>query len=331
MKKAYILLCIMLYCSIVTAQVKIGGTDGIPNASAMLEVQSANKGILLPRVALSATNLASPLAAHVAGMTVYNTATASSGNTAVTPGQYYNDGSNWHRIANSTEVTSAVTANNGLTKTNANIALGGALTSATSIGTTSTNTLAVAGLQQTTTLVTDKVVVMDANGVLKIANASDFAKSKTTTVFKAFKTGSWSLLSLGGGWNTIPLVTADRQIGAASLLNASGEYVVPSTGIYKIKYELRMQGVNAALLGSSFLGLIKNGSTTAVEEKPLEALTVNIALVINLADIPLSGSTLDTVLELNAGDRIAFGFKTGISLGLLSSKQAAVYIYKISD
>lgn len=340
MYKRTILLWVLLFTAIVSAQVKIGGTDGIPNANAMLEIEAVSKGFLLPRVALTSTALSAPLGAHVAGMTVYNTATVGTGITAVTPGQYYNDGTKWNRIVNSNETPATVTASNALTKTANNIALGGHLETptviktarnATDTGANTANTLAITGLQQTTTLVTDKVVVMDTNGVLKIANASDFATSKNTTVFKAFKAGTWSLLALGGGWNTVPLLATDKQIGATTLLNANGEYVAPSKGIYKIKYELRMQGVNAALLGSSYLGLIKNGSTTAVEEKPMEALTVNIALVINIADIPISGSTLDTVLELNAGDRIAFGFKTGINLGLLSSKQISCYIYKISD
>ncbi len=41
---------------------------------------------------------------------VYNTATDGSGNTAVTPGVYYNNGSAWQRVANQTEVAAATTA-----------------------------------------------------------------------------------------------------------------------------------------------------------------------------------------------------------------------------
>jgi hypothetical protein len=52
--------------------------------------------MLLPRMALSATNSFAPMTAHVAGMTVYNTATVSD----VTPGFYFNDGSQWIRIEN---------------------------------------------------------------------------------------------------------------------------------------------------------------------------------------------------------------------------------------
>lgn len=84
---------------------KDSGNVGIgtisPNDNAQLEISSTNKGLLLPRVALSATNNASPLSAHVMGMVVYNTATASSGSTAVTPGFYSNDGTKWGRMITS--------------------------------------------------------------------------------------------------------------------------------------------------------------------------------------------------------------------------------------
>ena len=62
-----------------------------PNTSAGLDVNFANKGMLIPRVALASTTIPSPLTAHVAGMIVYNTVTAGD----VKPGPYYNNGSKW--------------------------------------------------------------------------------------------------------------------------------------------------------------------------------------------------------------------------------------------
>jgi hypothetical protein len=77
------------------AQVKIGNNPTTINANSVLEVESTNKGILMPRVALTGTANAAPLTAHVGGMTVYNNATAGD----VTPGYYYNNGTKWVRIA----------------------------------------------------------------------------------------------------------------------------------------------------------------------------------------------------------------------------------------
>lgn len=80
-------------------QQKIGNNPTLINPNAALEVESTNKGILLPRLGLTATNSFAPLAAHVAGMTVYNTATAGTAPNNVTPGYYYNDGTQWVRVA----------------------------------------------------------------------------------------------------------------------------------------------------------------------------------------------------------------------------------------
>ncbi|NML71764.1 hypothetical protein HHL23_18460 [Chryseobacterium sp. RP-3-3] len=82
--------------SFTEAQVGIGINS--PNANAEVDVTSTNKGLLLPRLALVSTNSSSPLSAHVAGMTVYNTATNTSvPANPVYPGEYYNDGTQWLR------------------------------------------------------------------------------------------------------------------------------------------------------------------------------------------------------------------------------------------
>jgi len=98
MKKINLLFLLsVLSYSILNAQVGIGTPS--PNNNAILELKSNNKGLILPRMALTATNNASPLSAHVTGMTVYNTDTnTSSSANAVYPGEYYNDGTKWMRL-----------------------------------------------------------------------------------------------------------------------------------------------------------------------------------------------------------------------------------------
>ena len=96
MKKSLLLgICILFSFSAAIAQQKIkDGTvagTALPNKDALLELESANKGLLQARVALVQTTNPAPLTAHVAGMMVYNTATAND----VSPGVYYNDGTKW--------------------------------------------------------------------------------------------------------------------------------------------------------------------------------------------------------------------------------------------
>lgn len=77
------------------SQVGIGTTNPNPNALLDIDASTTTGGLLLPRVSLSNSTSFAPMSGHVAGMTVYNTATAGD----VTPGYYYNDGAQWVRLA----------------------------------------------------------------------------------------------------------------------------------------------------------------------------------------------------------------------------------------
>lgn len=77
-----------------SAQVSINTTGNAPDGSAMLDVVSSNKGVLMPRVALTGTSSASPITSPATGLMVYNTATTGD----VTPGYYWWDSSEWVRF-----------------------------------------------------------------------------------------------------------------------------------------------------------------------------------------------------------------------------------------
>lgn len=96
--KNKLLLLVSLFPAFFFAQVGIGTTT--PNASAMLEVNATDKGFLPPRVALTGTNDIATISGPTAGLFVYNTASAGTAPSNVTPGLYYCDGSKWQRIIN---------------------------------------------------------------------------------------------------------------------------------------------------------------------------------------------------------------------------------------
>lgn len=79
--------------------VAINTNGAAPAASAMLDVVSNNRGLLIPRLALTATNLAAPVTAPATSLMVYNTATAGAVPNNVFPGYYYWDGAKWVRMA----------------------------------------------------------------------------------------------------------------------------------------------------------------------------------------------------------------------------------------
>jgi trimeric autotransporter adhesin len=112
----YLTTCCIFFAASLTAQVKIGNNPAAINGNSILELESTNKGLLLPRVALILTTLANPLSSHITGMTVYNTATVND----VTNGYYYNDGTKWIKVAGATTGTPWSTTGNAGTVSGTN-------------------------------------------------------------------------------------------------------------------------------------------------------------------------------------------------------------------
>lgn len=108
MKTKAVLFFIITSCFIYGQNAGINDTGTAPNASAGLDIDFTNKGLLIPRVALVATNNNSPIGPSVAtSLLVYNTATAGISPNNVTSGYYYWNGTQWIRLLNSGVTTGA--------------------------------------------------------------------------------------------------------------------------------------------------------------------------------------------------------------------------------
>ncbi len=76
------------------AQVKIGDNPNSINSSSILELESASKALLLPRVPLQGLNIKAPVDNAVAGMHVYNITESAE----LQAGEYFFDGAAWVRL-----------------------------------------------------------------------------------------------------------------------------------------------------------------------------------------------------------------------------------------
>ena len=119
-----IVLLIILGTSKLNAQLKVGNNPKTLNPNSLFEMESTNKGMLMPRLALVHPDSFTPMTAHIKGMIVFNTDSTIN----VTPGMYYNTGLKWIKLL------PQITALNGLALVNNNIILGGWLTQPTIIG-----------------------------------------------------------------------------------------------------------------------------------------------------------------------------------------------------
>ena len=102
MKHNFQIALFIFICGSLTAQTGIGTTT--PDASAKLEVSATNKGFLPPRVALTASNAASPITSPANGLMVFNTVTAGTSPNQVVPGYYYWDATGLKWVSLSTTV-----------------------------------------------------------------------------------------------------------------------------------------------------------------------------------------------------------------------------------
>ena len=95
----------------------INSSGATPAASAMLDIASTDKGLLIPRVALTAANVATPITSPATSLLVYNTATAGTTPNNVITGYYYWSGTAWIAFTNSTASSTAWTlgGNTGIT------------------------------------------------------------------------------------------------------------------------------------------------------------------------------------------------------------------------
>ena len=97
------------------AQVGINTTGANADNSAILDVSAANKGLLIPRIALTGTTDVTTIVSAAASLLVFNTATVSD----VTPGFYYYTGAAWKRLVSGTETdpvfTGAIDVSGSLT------------------------------------------------------------------------------------------------------------------------------------------------------------------------------------------------------------------------
>jgi trimeric autotransporter adhesin len=211
--KMKLLLVLMVSISAISfAQVGIGTTT--PNGA--LDVSSTTQGFLLPRVALTASNVAAPVVnpaggALANGTLVYNTATAGVFPNNVLPGYYYWNGSQWIRLnADASWIT------HGNSGTDASINF---------IGTTDNVDLVF----RRNNLFSGRLNTSNTSfGVESLSNAATIAQRTVAIGVNALKNLTSGNDNIAVGFGSLEANTTGMQniaIGTAALsLNSSGSY-----------------------------------------------------------------------------------------------------------
>ena len=96
--QAWTLCCVLIFLTSYSIEAQVGIGTVHPHASSILDINdpTGSKGLLIPQVALTSTNVSSPINTTPAtSLLVYNTATSGAGATRVSPGYYYWNSSKW--------------------------------------------------------------------------------------------------------------------------------------------------------------------------------------------------------------------------------------------
>jgi hypothetical protein len=91
--------------SLFAQNVGISPNGAEPHASAGLDINYTDKGVLIPRVALTGTNASTPITNPETSLLVYNTATAGTAPNNVEPGFYFWAGTAWSTLGGGSSIT----------------------------------------------------------------------------------------------------------------------------------------------------------------------------------------------------------------------------------
>jgi hypothetical protein len=294
MKKALLIVVATLSFGYANAQMKLGTNPTTTNSNALLEMETTNKGLLLPRVALTSTISFAPLTAHVAGMAVYNTATAGD----VTPGYYFDNGTKWVKLSDASalqlttgaaagKVLTSDAAGNATWQTPSGGAAGWALTGNTATtGTAGTNFIGTTDAQD----VVFKTSGTERARVLSVPNAAK--EIMTLTGGDANINGVTVGQGLGSGnTNTAVGNSANTGLAAnASVFNTSVGYQAFQTSLgssntavgyqalQKVNLTLNNAASNNTAIGKNAMtggasGTDANFGNTGIGSTALEAIT----------------------------------------------------------
>jgi hypothetical protein len=208
----------------------VGIGTATPDPSARLHIEDNARGLLIPKVALTATNVAAPVTGPATSLLVYNTNAAGAGATAVSPGFYYWNGNQWVRLLGRGEAW-LLTGNAG---TNPAVNF---------LGTTDNNPLRIrVDNQQTFQFNTNFSIQRDADGNARGQGAVDLQRERLAPTQVA--SGPYSVI--GGGRNS----TASGMyatVGGGYSNIASGSYATVGGG-----YQNTASGLQYTTVGGGY-------------------------------------------------------------------------------
>ena len=259
MKKISFYFIVTLIAQFGFSQVGIGTTT----PAGALDINSTTNGLVLPRVALTAKNVAAPVVnpqtgALVVGTMVYNTATAGTGVNSVTPGFFFWNGTSWDKLNNATKTATSQTSTT--VEPNANIT--GTLNAITLAGTNG----AAQTFDNNTTFVSKTINVSGYTGVTGLVTCRvrfNHTFPLDADLYLQSPTGQIIELSTDNGDFVGTVPTFDVTFSDSGASNISDWFSGNIAGTFKPEGTLTIDGITPNITTmSGFNGNSPNGTWT---------------------------------------------------------------------
>lgn len=338
MNQLKIILLVLLMLIIYKGSAQYGfGTDN-PDPSAVIDATAAEKGLLVPRVALVSTSNESPVTNPATSLLIYNTASVND----VTPGYYYWDGSKWMSLLTTTTPIQTVvskTIDDTLSKTDNMVVASGDITltmpvitgtdngveiSVKNIG-TYTDLIIVRGNDGATIDGMDSTQITRWKGLTYVANDGNW-------IIKNSEKKAHDLLDVSetGSWVSIDEVVAflDEHMAASAVVRLSDEtYEISETQVIDLPYALTFQGLS---YGTSVIA-----AASGLENKPMfrcfsdcyfKMLSFDASTLENYGDNP--GEDAIRFVGDQSYNEIKDSDFNHFNIGILDSTDAELWIFE---
>lgn len=294
-----------------TGNVGIG--TATPDASAVLDINSSNKGVLFPNVALTSASAATPLSSPATGLIVWNTGTG-----GLSPaGYYYNSGTSvspvWTKVANGAVLTNTLTNGRILIGNASNIA-----TEQTMSGDVAISNTGVATVQDNSVDGTDIALGSDATGDLMYYDGTNWVRLASGTTGQLLQANgaaapSWSartaILNSQNGLSTVTTggsasaTTPYVELGgtlykATTITQASNAFTIANNGTANTIVNLSSSGdLDIQDNGTSALFVRDDGNVGINNNAPTAKLHVIVP-----ANTANNNPAANGIYVYNAGD-----------------------------
>lgn len=173
-----------------------------------------------------------------------------------------------------------------------------------------------------------KLLVLNDNNVVNQVDFSRIQLSMGNAIVKGIGGTGFSLLSISllNGWFQVSFPMVEIDDGSNYDLTQQ-EFTTPNTGIYDIHFFLEMASLLS--ISTTGIGIFKVDGISGIRTLLSEESFANIN-ILGIGVSPPTRST-ETLVKLNAGDKIVFGMKgiTLANIGLLENSKAQFFIIQV--